>query len=178
MRLFDSSRVALVLFDNDARYLELNLAARLMARRSPEDMLGQTVFDSEPATDRPRIDAIWKRLMDSGCATGTYWLRAPYGTNLEVAYFGLADVVPGRHAFAFAPAAHAAAPVEDGSRLTPREREVLQLAADGLAGAGIAERLVVSPATVKTHLTHIYEKLEARDRAAAVATALRLGLID
>jgi PAS domain S-box-containing protein len=62
--------------------------------------------------------------------------------------------------------------------LTPRELEVLQLAADGFSGRKIAERLVVSPSTVKTHFDHIYEKLGVSDRAAAVATGLRLGLIE
>jgi DNA-binding NarL/FixJ family response regulator len=64
------------------------------------------------------------------------------------------------------------------SRLTPRQLEVLQLAALGLSGPGIAERLMVSPATVKTHFEHIYEKLGASDRSSAVATAVRTGLID
>jgi PAS domain S-box-containing protein len=62
--------------------------------------------------------------------------------------------------------------------LTKRELEVLALAARGLSGRQIAERLVISPATVKTHLANLYPKLGASDRAAAVATALRLGVID
>lgn len=62
--------------------------------------------------------------------------------------------------------------------LTARELEVLQLAAYGLSGREIAAQLVVSPSTIKTHFNHIYEKLGVSDRAAAVATALRLGLIE
>ena len=62
-------------------------------------------------------------------------------------------------------------------RLSPRELDVLRLAADGHTGPRIAEQLVVSPATVKTHFEHIYEKLGVGDRAAAVAHALRTGLI-
>ena len=62
--------------------------------------------------------------------------------------------------------------------LTAREREVLQAAADGGTAATIAEILVVSPGTVRTHLRNIYAKLNARDRAAAVAEGLRRGLID
>jgi PAS domain S-box-containing protein len=62
--------------------------------------------------------------------------------------------------------------------LTPRELEVLQLAAQGCAGREIAERLVVSPATVRTHFGRIYDKYGVSDRAAAVAKALRDGLIE
>jgi DNA-binding CsgD family transcriptional regulator len=61
--------------------------------------------------------------------------------------------------------------------LTARELEVLGLAADGASGPEIAERLVVGHATVKTHFENIYEKLGVGDRAAAVAHALRLGLL-
>jgi PAS domain S-box-containing protein len=62
--------------------------------------------------------------------------------------------------------------------LTPREREVLQLAALGQSAPRIADDLVVSRATVKTHFENIYEKLEVSDRPSAVAKALRLGLIN
>jgi two-component system, NarL family, nitrate/nitrite response regulator NarL len=63
------------------------------------------------------------------------------------------------------------------SVLTPRECEVLQLAAEGNRGSEIARRLGLSPATVKSHFEHAYLKLGARNRAAAVAEAMRLGLI-
>ena len=57
--------------------------------------------------------------------------------------------------------------------LSPREREVLALLADGLRNREIAERLVVSEATVKTHVRHILEKLRLRNRAEAAAFATR-----
>lgn len=63
------------------------------------------------------------------------------------------------------------------SRLSGRELEVLALAADGHMGPVIAERLYVSPSTVKSHFENIYEKLGVSDRGAAVAQALRLGLL-
>jgi PAS domain S-box-containing protein len=61
--------------------------------------------------------------------------------------------------------------------LSAREVEVLALAADGASGPAIADHLVLSPSTVKTHFENIYEKLGVSDRAAAVAMALRMGLI-
>jgi two-component system nitrate/nitrite response regulator NarL len=64
------------------------------------------------------------------------------------------------------------------SPLTDREREVLQWAADGLTAREVAKQLIIGTATVKTHLQHIYEKLGVTDRAAAVAEAMRRGLLD
>jgi DNA-binding CsgD family transcriptional regulator/PAS domain-containing protein len=63
------------------------------------------------------------------------------------------------------------------SPLSARELEVLELGAEGNSGPQIAEKLVVSPSTIKTHFENIYEKLGVSDRAAAVAVALRTGLI-
>jgi DNA-binding NarL/FixJ family response regulator len=61
--------------------------------------------------------------------------------------------------------------------LTDREREVLQLIAQGLSNAEIAERLVLSPATAKTHVSRILTKLNARDRAGLVVIAYQTGLM-
>ena len=69
------------------------------------------------------------------------------------------------------------APQSPHAALTPRELEVLQLAAEGDSVEEIAATLILSPGTVRTHLGSIYGKLGAKSRTAAVATALRQGLI-
>ncbi|MEU2899077.1 response regulator [Streptomyces sp. NPDC001273] len=69
-------------------------------------------------------------------------------------------------------------PVAPGDEpLSAREREVLALVARGTSNREIARELFISEATVKTHLSHIYAKLGARDRAAAVAVAYDRGIL-
>jgi two-component system nitrate/nitrite response regulator NarL len=62
--------------------------------------------------------------------------------------------------------------------MTVRERETLTLIAEGLSAPQIGRALHLSTATVKTHLQHIYEKLGVSERAAAVAEAMRRGLLE
>jgi DNA-binding NarL/FixJ family response regulator len=70
-----------------------------------------------------------------------------------------------------------AAPPPDLAYLTEREREVVGLVAVGLANDEIADRLVVSPATVRTHVSRAMTKLHARDRAQLVVFAYQSGLV-
>jgi DNA-binding NarL/FixJ family response regulator len=63
------------------------------------------------------------------------------------------------------------------AKLTRREVEVLRLLAQGMSGKDVAERLVLSPKTVSTHVEHILDKLGVQNRAQAVALAFRLDLV-
>jgi DNA-binding NarL/FixJ family response regulator len=67
---------------------------------------------------------------------------------------------------------------EGTDMLTPREREILQLLADGMSNADVAAKLFISQETVKSHVRHILTKLEADTRTHAVAIALRDSIID
>jgi DNA-binding NarL/FixJ family response regulator len=67
---------------------------------------------------------------------------------------------------------------EQTDMLTAREREILQLLADGMSNADVAQKLFISQETVKSHVRHILTKLEADTRTQAVAIALREAIID
>ncbi len=67
---------------------------------------------------------------------------------------------------------------ERENMLTAREREILQLLADGMSNADVAAKLFISQETVKSHVRHILSKLEADTRTHAVAIALRTAIID
>lgn len=65
----------------------------------------------------------------------------------------------------------------DGPQLSPREREVLSLLADGLGVTAISRTLFISESTTKTHISRLYDKLGAANRAQALMAALRAGLL-
>jgi DNA-binding NarL/FixJ family response regulator len=77
----------------------------------------------------------------------------------------------------FATRAKDPAPTHELERLTDREREVVALVGEGLSNEEIAERLIVSPATAKTHVSRAMVKLGARDRAQLVVLAYESGLV-
>ena len=77
----------------------------------------------------------------------------------------------------FASRARRPAPVADLDLLTDREREVVALVGEGLSNDEIAERLIVSPATAKTHVSRATIKLGTRDRAQLVVLAYESGLV-
>lgn len=86
------------------------------------------------------------------------------------------DLAAGRSVLV--PSALAALTAREGeASLSSREIEVLRLVADGLTNGAIARQLLISESTVKTHLLHVYAKLEVSDRASAVRVAWERGLV-
>ena len=73
---------------------------------------------------------------------------------------------------------HRPAPPKELDELTAREKDILRLIADGLSNTEIGKRLYISETTVKTHVTHILQKLGLRDRVQAVVLAYQTGLFD
>jgi DNA-binding CsgD family transcriptional regulator len=197
-RIFEQSPVPMVMVDGKRRYVEANRPARLWFRLGLEELRRFAIGDLTPAPGGHVMERAWERLLDVGSIAGRYPVDGSDGSRLDVVYCGLADILPGLHLIAFMRADELGV-VEDAggglgvgrvgrvgpgvsvgpsASLTPRELEVLGLAAEGYSGPELAQRLVLSPATVNTHFKNIYGKLDVRTRAAAVAKALRSGMID
>ncbi len=185
-RTFEESRVPMVMVDGRRRYVEVNRPAQLWFRLSLDEMRTFAIGDLTPAPRDGSMERAWARLLDVGSVVvGRYPVDGSDGSRVDVVWCGLAHILPGLHLIAFAPAdwpADEFGAIESGGAaphapLTPREIEVLALAAEGLSGPDLAETLVLSPATVNTHFKNIHAKLRVRTRAAAVAKAMRLGVI-
>jgi DNA-binding CsgD family transcriptional regulator len=177
-RVFHVSRVPMVLVDAEWRHV-VNRPARLTLGLSLGELRALATNDLTRTHLARDMEQARARLLDTGRVSGHHQLARRDGSHLDIVYRGLAHVLPGVHLIAFAPAGW---PEDDGPQpvpsLTRREAELLALAADGHSGLQLAEKLVLSPATIKTHFKNIYKKLEAQNRAAAVAKAMRLGMID
>jgi len=176
----------MAMVDAQRRFVEVNRPARLASRLSLGEMRMYGIDDVTPPHLMPVLEDAWARLLDKQCVAGRYQAAGLDGSRLDIVYHARAHVLPAVHVIAFAPADWPEGELDglddDGSdvctSLTPREIDVLALAADGLSGRELARELVLSRTTVSTHFKNIYEKLDVNNRAAAVAMAMRFGLIE
>ena len=177
--VFDGSAVPMVIADDERRYVDANAAALEALDMTREQLLRRRIDDLAvgDGDGNGRVEIAWRRFRNDGRASGNVDLQLPSGRRASFRFSSVADVGPGRHLSILMPA-------RDGSTLPPRgrlstrEREILGRVARGQDGPEIAEALVVSPATVRTHIGNAVRKLGARSRAHAVALALRSGLLD
>jgi DNA-binding CsgD family transcriptional regulator len=185
-RVFDHSPVPLAMIGEEGRFAQVNRPARLVLRMTSAKLRTLRIEDLTPPSLWPVMEAGWAQLVGTGCTAGPYEVTLPDGGRFDIVCCSLANALPGLHVVAFAPTGWAedelapagAHELEPRTALTPRELDVLQLAAEGCTGPLIARELMVSPVTVKTHFENIYAKTGVAHRAAAVAHAMRLGLID
>jgi PAS domain S-box-containing protein len=184
---FVRSKHAMMIADDQRRWVAANLAACDLLGIAQEDVSWHTMDDFTPLSERSRLKEQWAEFLASGEAEGRYELYVPDREPFPVEFGAIANVLPARHLALFIP------PEEDGSTagawsalkaldagrlpLTKREREVMALAASGGQSADIAERLFLSPETVKSHVQNAMGKLGAHTRAHAVAIALVTGQI-
>ncbi len=131
----------------------------------------------------PAVERMWADFERHGEVHGPFQVLRGDGSRVVIEYRGIRNFGPGLHLFAsrIAPPHVRVAGVRGPVRratLTAREREVIQLAAEGHTTRKIAEILQLRPSTVKTHFEHVYDKLGTNDRVSAVAECLRAGLIE
>ena len=184
-RVFARTPVPLVLMDESRRFRHANTAACMTLRLGLGDLLSLRVQDIVLPFAMTTFETAWAEMCDSGrVRVEALGLEGGDKSPVTVAAHGVAEAMPGLFLAGFAPgglSGEELALFPDGQQppmpLTPRELELLQLAADGLPGPLIAEELVLSRATVRTHFENIYGKLDVHDRAGAVGKAMRLGLI-
>jgi len=143
-------------------------ATRAIRRQFPQiQIVALTSFkDKGLVRDALQAGAIGYLLKDVSADTLAEAIRA--------AHAGRATLSPEA---AQALARSAAQPPPPGHDLTERERDVLVLLVEGLNNTQIADRLVVSPSTIKSHVSHILGKLDVTSRTEAAALALRHGLV-
>jgi DNA-binding NarL/FixJ family response regulator len=184
-RIFARSPIPLVLMDEDRRFRHANAAACMTLRLGRGDLLARHAQDIVVPFAMTTFETAWAEMADTGkVAVEALTLEGGDRVPVSVTARGVAEAMPGWFLAGFAPgnlSGGELAVFPDGHQpaapLTPRELELLQLAADGLGGPKIAEELVLSRATVRTHFESIYRKLDVHDRAGAVGKAMRLGLI-
>ncbi len=145
----------------------------LAARPETEIVVLTTHADEASILDALRAGARGYLTKDAGIA------EISRAVHAAANHQGLLDpVVQSRLLEAAGAAARPTQPAQLPDELTPREGEVLALIARGLSNREIAETLVVSETTVKTHINHVFAKIGARDRAQAVHYAYTHGLAD
>lgn len=191
---FARSRHAMLIADDERRWVSGNKAACELMGLAQEAVSWHTMDDFTPLSERPRLKQQWTEFLASGEAGGQYQLYVPERRPLPVEFGAIANVLPGRHLALFiAPAEGSAQGIAAATRvgewralmavrearlpLTNREREVMTLAAAGGQSADMAERLFLSPETIKSHIQNAMGKLGAHTRAHAVAIALVTGQI-
>ena len=178
--------------DDQRRWVTGNAPACELLGVAREEVPWLTIDDFTPPNQRGRLAARWKAFLAGGAVEGWYQLSIPGGAPLAVEFSATANVLPGRHLAVFVQPERSAAeraqsaeaawtPVEAAEegrlKLTEREREVMTLVAAGLQNNEMADRLYLSPETVKSHVSNAMSKLGSRTRAHAVAGALVTGQI-
>jgi DNA-binding CsgD family transcriptional regulator len=178
------SAVPMALLDDERRIVDANVHHAAAVGMSQDELRNLRIDDFTPPVLKPDLEQGWRRMLETGIVTSNDF-SALARDYLGITNYSVANVLPGRHVISFVPAGwpldgqppeHDITQPPPSPSLTCRELEVLALAANGLNGPAIAEALVLSLATVRTHFSNIYRKLDVGDRAAAVAKAMRLGL--
>ena len=178
--MFEHSLNPTLMLDDERRYVDANEAACSFLGLTREQILGRRVDDFLEPDVRATLAETWPQYLARGRQAGFFKLVHPDGSVRKTMYSSIANVTPGRHLTVYlleAQASGKADRVRGSTGLSPRQRDVIELVAEGLTSTQIAERLEVSPETVRTHLRNARLKLGASTKAQAVAIAMLRGEI-
>ena len=173
----ECATVALVVLDNDRRVLLANAVARRQLRIAPRDVGDVRLDDSLTAACQVELRNLWKQVMSGDEGTPGLPLRIAAGpSDLELLVRPRA--LPDRHVGVITQRAPGGVRGPVVGRLSARERQILAGLAAGERTEQVAERLVLSADTVRTHVRNAMRKLGARSRVHAVVVAITDGEID
>jgi PAS domain S-box-containing protein len=176
----DRAPVALLVADDERQVLAVHGPWVELLGYTADQAREMRLDDVVSTESRPGLGLRWSDLMTAGAATARLGIVQADGSRIEVRYSALANVLPGRHLVLFlAERQTPARPTRSrrAGQLTLREQESLRLVAMGMTTTAAAERLGISPETVRTHVRNAMNKLGARTRAQAIAVAMRDGEI-
>lgn len=192
---FERSKHPMLIADDQRRWVTANSAACELLGIARDEVPWHTIDEFTPQSDLQWLEEQWQAFLANGAAEGLYQLYVPERGAVPVEFSATANVLPARHLSVFIPPDELSAEqvksalarkepwtsgAAEGSgklQLTDREREIMTLVASGLQGGDIAERLFLSPETIKSHVHNAMGKLGAHTRAHAVAIALVRGQI-
>jgi PAS domain S-box-containing protein len=172
--------------DTAGRFVHVNPAAERVSGRAKAEWLGLHFTDPFPLEAREHVEGHFRHAVESGQTTdfetafvdASGQLRSVRLQHLPLRRDG---AIVGVLILAFGarrlPSEHSPLRTSPPARLTPRQREILDLIAAGLSTSAIATALTISPETVRNHSRSVLRELHAHTRVEAIATAQRLGLL-
>lgn len=181
-RFMDVAPVALLAAGDDREILRVNERWSRLTGLARDEVEQKRIDDLVSTESRAALEMRWRDILQTGLATARLILVGPDGSRTPVRTGGFANVLPGVHVGAWLQEREDDASLLRGGRrrtgqLTKREQESLRLVAMGMTTVAAAERLGISPETVRTHVRNAMNKLGARTRAQAIAVAMRDGEI-
>jgi len=182
--LVDSLVVPVSLHDVGGRFVHMNAAAERASGYSNAEMVGRHITDLLRPEGRDIVETQFRRAVERGEPTDfeTVFVDAGgqiRGVRAQHLPLREGNTIVGVLTLAFDVRRSPTEPIRlrPHPRLTPRQREILELIASGLSTAEVARELTLSPETVRNHLRNASTELGAHTRVEAIATAQRLGLL-
>jgi PAS domain S-box-containing protein len=182
--LIDRLVVPVSLHDVDGRFVHMNAAAERASGYSNDQLLGRHFTKLLRPEARENVEAQFRRAVERGEPTDFETVFVDGGGHVRgvrAQHLPLrdGDTIVGVLILAFDVRRPPSEPIrlKPHPRVTPRQREVLDLIASGLSTAEVATELTLSPETVRNHLRNASRELRAHTRVEAIAAAQRLGLL-